>query len=294
VTRTRTPLIVRATEVASGAVPDRYDPQAFWDSTMSADFTIRGIAFPTFPESLNEAMYRSMRDTVDRIVAGEGLAGNLGTRSVLDVGSGIGLWIKYWRNRGAGRVTGLDITSEGFERLRERFPDVELVRADIGDDRLELDEQFDVVSAMNMLLHVTDDGRWEQALANLSRLCRPGGVLLIIDPVVFAHERGPALDETAIERRRHVDRWRAVLAKNGMEIVRTEPATVLLATPLDTRTRVGYIALWTYWRALMKLASGRERVGAVLGRPIQLLDRLLIRIVPRGSTSKCLVVRHTR
>jgi SAM-dependent methyltransferase len=275
-------------------VSERYDPQRFWDETMREEFTTRGIAFPTFPESLNDAMYRTMKDTVGRVLRAEGLGGPLTGKSVLDVGSAIGIWIDYWRRHGAERVVGLDITSAGFDRLRQRFPGVGLIHADIGDEQLDVEEQFDVVSAMNMLLHLTDDARWEQALANLSRLVKPNGVLLIMDPVVFAHERGRPLGETAIERRRHVDRWLEVLERNGLEIVRVEPATVLLATPLDTRTELGYRALWTYWRALMKTASGRERVGAIVGAPLQLADRLLVRIVPRGPTSKCLLVRHRR
>jgi len=276
--------------VASSVVAERYDPQSFWDNTMRGDFDVRSIAFPTFPKSLNEAMYRSMKTTVDRIVQAETLSGH--GCSVLDVGSAIGIWIEYWRTRGASRVVGLDITDAGFERLRERFPGVELIHADIGDEKLATQECFDVVSAMNMLLHVTDDQRWEQALANLARLTKPGGLLLVMDPVVFARSRGAPLDETAIERRRHVDEWRRVLETNGMRIVRVEPATVLFATPVDTRSEIGYRVLWTYWRALMKMASGRERVGRLLAAPLQPLDRLLTRIVPAGPTSKCLAIRH--
>jgi SAM-dependent methyltransferase len=275
-------------------VAERYDPQAFWDASLSEEFTIRGIGFPTFPESLNRHMYRSMLATVDRILRAKGLGRDLGEKSVLDVGSAIGLWIDFWRERGAGRVTGLDITDKGFERLQQRFPGTDLVRADIGDKELSLGDQFDVISAMNMLLHVTDDARWEQALANLAHLLKPDGLLLVMDPIVFHREFGPELDETAIERRRHIDRWRDVLARNELRIERVEPATVLLATPLDARSRPTFALWWFYWRALMKVASGRERVGEAVGWPLQLADRLLIRTVPFGPTSKCLAIRRAR
>ena len=150
---------------------ERYDPQAFWDRTLADHFHLPGIALATFPASLNRAWYASTASSLNRLLE-EQLDGSPAERSVLDVGPGIGMWLDFWRSRGARDLAGLDITSAGFDRLHSLFPDVELVQADIGDAGLDVTRTFDVISVASVLLHVTDDSKWEQALAEPRPLAR--------------------------------------------------------------------------------------------------------------------------
>jgi SAM-dependent methyltransferase len=273
-------------------VTERYDPQAFWDRTLADNFHLPGIALATFPDSLNRAWYASTASSLDRLLEEQQLQGSLHERSVLDVGPGIGMWIDFWRNRGVRDITGLDITSAGFDRLHRLFPDTELVQADIGDAGLAVTRTFDVISVASVLLHVTDDAKWEQALANLARLLAPDGLLLVVDVPIFTAARGSALDETSIERRRHIRRWRQALELHRLAIAAVEPATVLLSPPIEARTNLTWHVWWFYWRALMKLATGRETVGRLIALPLGFVDRALVRIVPRGPAAKCLAIRR--
>lgn len=271
---------------------ERYDPQAFWDRTLADHFHLPGIALATFPASLNRAWYASTASSLDRLLERH-LDGSPAERSVLDVGPGIGMWLDFWRSTGVRDLAGLDITSAGFDRLHRLFPDVELVQADIGDAGLAVTRTFDIISVASVLLHVTDDSKWEQALANLARLLTPAGLLLVVDVPIFTTGRGSALDETSIERRRHIRQWRQALEANGLAIVGVEPATVLLSPPVEARTRLSWSAWWFYWRALMKLATGREAVGRIIALPLGPIDRALVRMVPRGPAAKCLAIRRS-
>jgi SAM-dependent methyltransferase len=274
-------------------VTERYDPQAFWDRTLADHFHLPGIALATFPASLNRAWYASTASSLDRLLDDQQLRGSLKERSVLDVGPGIGMWIDFWRTRGVQDLVGLDITSAGFERLHGLFPDAVLVRGDIGDAGLEVARRFDIISVASVLLHVTDDSKWEQALSNLARLLAPGGLLLVVDVPIFTTARGGALDETSIERRRHIRQWQQALNTHGLAIVGIAPATVLLSPPIEARTNLSWSAWWFYWRALMKLATGRgEIIGRIIALPLGVVDRALIRVVPRGPAAKCLAIRR--
>lgn len=272
---------------------DRYDPQAFWDRTLADHFHLPGVALATFPASLNRAWYASTASSLDRLLDDEHLRGSLRERSVLDVGPGIGMWIDFWRSRGVRDIVGLDITSAGFDRLHRLFPDAELVRGDIGDAGLEVPRRFDIISVASVLLHVTDESKWEQALSNLARLLEPGGLLLVVDVPIFTAGRGSTLDETSIERRRHIRRWQSALETHGLAIVGIAPATVLLSPPVEARTSLSWSLWWFYWRALMKLVTGRgEMVGRIVALPLGLVDRALVRVVPRGPAAKCLAIRR--
>jgi SAM-dependent methyltransferase len=272
-------------------VTERYDPQAFWDRTLADHFHLPGIALATFPASLNRAWYASTASSLDRLLE-DGQLGSLAERSVLDVGPGIGMWLDFWRSRGVRDVVGLDITSAGFDRLHRLFPDVDLVQGDIGDAGLAVTRTFDVISVASVLLHVTDDSTWEQAIANLGRLLAPEGLLLVVDVPIFTTARGSALDETSIERRRHIREWRQALGAHGLAIVGVEPATVLLSPPVEARTSLSWNVWWFYWRVLMKVATGREAVGRIIALPLGPIDRALVRIVPRGPAAKCLAIRR--
>jgi SAM-dependent methyltransferase len=76
-------------------------------------------------------------------------------------------------------VTGLDITEASIERLRERFPQAEFVRADVSDEPPA--GTYDVVNAFDVLYHITDDARWSRAVRNLAKAVAPGGIFLITD-----------------------------------------------------------------------------------------------------------------
>ena len=113
-----------------------------------------------------------------------------------------------------------------------------------------------------------------------------------MDVPIFTTARG-SVDETSIERRRHIRQWRQALAANGLAIVGVEPATVLLSPPVEARTSLSWSVWWFYWRALMKLATGREAVGRIIAVPLGPIDRALVRIVPRGPAAKCLAIRRS-
>ena len=93
---------------------------------------------------------------------------------VLDVGSGTGFYVALWRELGVRPVTGSDITAKAVGKLRAAFPDDEFVRFDVGGEELPLPESsFDLISAFDVLFHVTDDARFRRALHNLSTLLPP-------------------------------------------------------------------------------------------------------------------------
>jgi SAM-dependent methyltransferase len=108
------------------------------------------------------------------------LCGPIAGRSVLDVGSGDGKFLRRAVAAGAVRATGVE-PSENGRRLAARasIPSV----ADIGD--LETDDRYDLVTLWQVFEHVPDPRRL--GLALVDRL-EPGGRLLLSLPNVESFE----------------------------------------------------------------------------------------------------------
>jgi len=103
-----------------------------------------------------------------------------GNERVADVGCGRGQYLAHLAGeKKAGALVGLDLSTGMLTSMRGRWPDAleapALVNADA--ERLPLaGGSVDVALAMHMLYHVADI---PQAIAELRRVLRPGGTLLV-------------------------------------------------------------------------------------------------------------------
>ena len=100
---------------------------------------------------------------------------------VLDIGCGAGGLLGYLAARAAITAVGFDVAPEALVYARRRG----LHALGIADAaRLPIrDESADLVIAQDVVEHVADDGR---LLEDLARVCRPGGLALIVAPAYRA------------------------------------------------------------------------------------------------------------
>ena len=138
-----------------------------------------------------------------------------GTRSLLDVGCGTGFVLEGIRRHCPGvRLSGCDVTIEALARGQQRLADVFWFEAFA--DALPFEEEFDVVTALDVLEHIDRD---DDALRGLFRALVPGGGLVVTVP---QHPwLWSAVDDFSCHRRRYT---RSELLRKtreaGFEIVR--------------------------------------------------------------------------
>jgi SAM-dependent methyltransferase len=124
------------------------------------------------------------------------LAGDVAGRRILDAGCGSGPLFAALRERGA-LVTGFDSSSGMLELARRRLgDDADLRVADLGSPLPFRDGEFDDVVA-SLVLHYFED--WAPPLAELRRVLKPGGRLLVSVDHPFAitlmhHQAGRKAD----------------------------------------------------------------------------------------------------
>lgn len=266
-----------------------YVPEAYWERLLAGQHDQSGVGYPSLAVAFNAAMYRALIEQTDWLLRRSGLLGQP-PRRVLDIGSGTGVWVRFWLEHGAGEVTGVDLTEAAVARLTDRFPTAHFERADVS-ERLP-EGPFDAVSAMSVLLHVTDADRWRAALANLADALAPGGFAVLIEPVVVHRWWGPPFDSTSNSIARPLAEWNSALAAAGLRVEAIRPATVLLANVVDTRSALAFRALRAYWTAICLGVGRRERLGRLVGALLGAADRPLRRALPGGPTAKLLLLRR--
>ena len=194
-----------------------YRPQEFWEQRLAEQFDLRGTGETGLSLAYNRACYTLRADVLTHALARAG-ASVRGQR-VLDVGCGTGFWTEYYASRGAA-YTGVDIAQVSVDRLAERYPAQRFVRADVSDG--VPGGPYDLVNVFDVLYHVTDDARWEQALHALAAAVAPGGLLLVTD--VFS-DRGRLAEHNVM---RPLKRYVEVLSAQGLTREQLVPTHVLL------------------------------------------------------------------
>jgi SAM-dependent methyltransferase len=265
-----------------------YRPADYWETLLSSQYDLSGVAYPDFPVAFNRALYEQMRRAVTGLVAEGGI--DLRGADVLEIGPGTGFWVDLWQEFGAASVTGLDITDTAVAQLSGRFPDQQFRTGDVSDEGLDLG-RFDVVSAQSVLLHIVDEGPLATALRNIATMLKPDGSFLLMEPLVEHAWWGPPVTATSNSRARTVAQWRAALAGVGLELVTYRPVTALLANVCDTRHRATWRLHMTYWWLVRRWLTRVPRLAPATLRLLVALDGLLLRLGVAPS-AKVMLVRH--
>jgi len=143
---------------------------------------------------------------------------------ILDAGcgpGGNGAWL-----RSHGQLVGVDVAREALEFVRARRPETAPVCASA--ERLPFeDASFDVAVGITLLYTVNDD---VAALAELARVLRAGGAVLLLEPAFDSLRR--AHDVTVHGRRRYRRHELADIAmRSGLRVRRATYAYSFLAPP---------------------------------------------------------------
>ncbi len=116
------------------------------------------------------------------LLAADGLCDLTGCE-ILDVGCGYGTWLRRLADWGADptRLHGVDLVGERIEQARRLSPAGVDLRVDSGYGLPYGDASMDLVAAQTVFSSILDAARRGELAAELRRVTRPGGRVLIYD-----------------------------------------------------------------------------------------------------------------
>lgn len=255
------------------------DALEWWEERHRNHHGFDAVGYAGVGEAYNSWLYRIRRRLFRRHVAPLAGPGS----SVLDVASGTGFYLERWREAGVHDVTGSDMSEAAVHQLEASFPAIPIARFDIaGPDSGLPQRRFDLVSAFDVLFHLIDDGAYRRALANLGRLVRPGGLLIVSENFRLAGPRRFASVQVNREENEILDEMR----RAGFDVIERRPMFVVMNAP----ARGAHPRLNSWWQRAHVLLTTRPRAGAVLGPvlyPIELAFLVTVRRAPSTELAIC-------
>lgn len=248
-----------------GQIP--YRPEAYWTERLSGRLDLDAVGYRGLGLGLNTWMYLLRRAAVRRALHRQGIS--LQGAAVAELGVGTGFWVDEWHRSGASRILGADITASSIQALKQRYPQHSFVRCDVGSPDLlavASGRQFDLVVAMEVLLHITAAEQFRGALDNLRDLTKPGGYALLSDLFLCTEVRAHhQISRTLTDYEREMGR-------RGFRLVARAP--VLFSLHPSSFTRHGarkYLAALR-WRVVGMSMRRMPALGWLLGAPMYIWD----------------------
>ena len=244
-----------------------YKPEEYWENRLKDGLNLGVVGHIGFGLEYNKWLYKARIRTLNKLIRDQGIS--VTGKTVLDIGVGSGFYIDFWQNKGVAQITGIDITETSVSTLRTIYPQHRFIKADIGSD-LDLYEEFDIITAFDVLFHIVDEGAFEKAISNIRRLCHEKSYVLITD-IFLKDPIEPAFHENHRTLNRYID----ILANNEMQIQAIYPIFYIMTEPFDQKAiknSVCKILTSNLWRLVNKVLSTSKNkpffekvVGNVLG-----------------------------
>lgn len=258
------------------------DAADYWENRLSKNYGLHGTGFMGLGLNYNTWMYKIRRQVLTREL--RSLDIKFSEVSILDVGSGTGFYVDFWKQQGCRKLAGIDITDTAVEKLRIKYPEYRFFKGNIGGklDNLEdlLAYKFQVVSAFDVLFHIVDDEQYRMAFRNIHDLLEKGGTLMISENFVRMTPK-----RSSFQINRSADEIADIIVKAGFRIVRRSPFFVIMNAPIDTKNNF----LQINWKILTKIIKKSEDLGNVVGAILYPLESMLTRLLAQGPSTELMI-----
>jgi 2-polyprenyl-3-methyl-5-hydroxy-6-metoxy-1,4-benzoquinol methylase len=140
--------------------------------------------------------------------------------SVLDVGSGSGHWIDFYKSLDASPIAGMDVSHVAVEHLKEKYaadPSIDIHQGKALEVMRRLNREFDIVNAIGVMFHIVDDAEWAATVGAIGSIVKKNGLFVagghfgLVDGVNMQIDK----DGNINKRLRSKRRWIQQLHKAG-------------------------------------------------------------------------------
>lgn len=154
-----------------------FDPQTYWEDRHQTDQgSLKAVGHRSLSDAQNQAQYEDKVKRISTLI--QQFVSEPSGKTLLDAGCGVGALSRAYVDLGLD-VVGVDFSNKAVEQARKHVPSARFVVSPLSS--LDLNQSFDVVCVIDVLLHVVDEGEWLATLTTLTQHLSPKGVLIILD-----------------------------------------------------------------------------------------------------------------
>lgn len=263
-----------------------YDAKDYWENRLKHNWDITGVGYINLGVYYNQWLYRVRRRVFNEHIKGLNL--NFEQLRVLDIGSGMGFYLDIWKSHRVKSVTGSDIASVAVEHLRKSYPELSIMKLDISESpeaQNFCENNFNIVTAFDVLFHIVDDKKFRKAIFNISELLISGGYFIFSDN--FPH--GKTI-KSMHQISRSIEEIGSLLEKAGFRIVKRVPMFVLMNAPLDTRSNWPFLL----WRLLKSPLRIFNFLGFFYGAMLFPFEVLLTRLLKESPSTEMMICQKVQ
>lgn len=252
-----------------------FNPQNYWENRLKDSFDLHGVGYIGLGIQYNKFLYKVRKFAFRKLM--KKLNIKLNDKKVLDIGSGTGFYIERWKEMNVASVQGSDITEVVIKKLQAKFPNETFVKLDIGEKNNLPLQKFDIISAFDVLFHIVDDTRLEQAIQNIHQLLRSDGYFIISDN--FIHGKTIRLEHQVS---RSCEYMNSVVENSGFKHILTVPMFIFMNNPVDTNNRIIKKIFWLISVNVRK----KKWIANLIGNIIMPIEKILISLKSEGPSTE--------
>lgn len=225
----------------------------------------------------NYWMYRVREKVFNRVVLSEKI--DLKKVKVLDIGSGSGFYIRNWQNLGVKNITASDFSTNALKQIKKTFRNVITLELDITAPLPKNLVKFDIISAFDILYHIVDDKKYNQAIKNIHKLLKPGGIF------IFSANLPSKTQRARHQVSRNKKTTFSLLKKSHFKIKQVKPIFFLMNAPICSTSFLFQFHWFMLVNSLIKL----NFLGYIFGPLLYPIELLLASISHTGPSTKIIL-----
>lgn len=206
--------------------PEGFNYKDYWNQRLNSRFNIEGVGYLGLGEIYNQFLYRNRIDLLEGVIskAFDGIC----DKKVLELGPGTGIFTEFFRNKGVLEYSAIDIVEKSAKELKSRYNHYSFRQGDICDSNA-YEGMYDLIFAADVLLHITDEDKYANAINNISQHLNEYGLCILLDPISVIHSKSQSA-HVVIRDREYVEE---TLRNCGLEMVDMLPVAYFMNYSFD-------------------------------------------------------------
>lgn len=276
--------------------------QEYWDKLLSENTSLKGVGWPNWPESYNLILYKKYLKGFERLINELQLEYDFPLNekiNIFEIGPGSGFYTNYFHLAGVKNYTGADISETSVNKLKLKYPSFDFFRQDISEDSdfvFSNEDGFDLVCIVDVLLHITDDKKFRNAVKNICKLVKPGGYIIVGDAISIYRKANHAEGtKYTHDVSRHIDYLNERFTESNAKLQNIyQRYNFFLNKNFDFKYPVFNILNKPFFWLLnggLSVFRNSDLIGRIVGYPLSFLDSVITPLQKYSKNSKFLLYK---